>query len=123
MSITKTNVLTLTLNDYQAETAQTAIYKWPVIYPALGLASEAGECLGGIKKFIRDNEIDFTGGAKDLTHAQRQDIALELGDVLWYVAALSRDIGYSLNQVATMNIWKLEDRKSRGKIKGSGDHR
>ena len=114
--------LTFTMNEYQADTASTAIYKFPVIYPALGLASEAGEVLGKIKKMIRDNDVRFDG-KKRLTEAQREDIAYELGDVLWYVAALSRDIDYSLNDVAVMNLWKLEERKARNALKGSGDKR
>jgi len=116
------NVMTLTLNDYQADTASTAIYKWPIIYPALGLANEAGEVLGKIKKMIRDDDVRFDG-ERMLTESQREDIAAELGDVLWYVAALARDIDYSLNDVAIQNLWKLEDRKARNKIGGSGDDR
>jgi len=112
----------LTMNDYQAEMASTAIYKWPVIYPALGLANEAGEVLGKIKKLIRDNEVRFDG-TKDLTDAQRADIADELGDVLWYIAALSRDLGVPLNDVAHMNLEKLKSRKERGTLGGSGDNR
>ena len=117
-----TEVLTLTMNDYQADTAITSIYKVPVIYPALGLASEAGEVLGKIKKLIRDDDVRFDGTNK-LTEAQREKIAYELGDVLWYVAALSRDINYSLNDVAIMNLWKLEERKARNSLNGSGDNR
>lgn len=112
----------LTMNDYQADTASTAIYKWKIIYPALGLANEAGEVLGKIKKLIRDNEVRFDG-TKDLTDAQRADIAAELGDVLWYIAALSRDLGVPLNDVAHMNLEKLKSRKERGTLGGSGDDR
>ena len=112
----------LTMNDYQADTASTAIYKWKIIYPALGLANEAGEVLGKIKKLIRDNEVRFDG-TKDLTDAQRADIAAELGDVLWYIAALSRDLGVPLNDVAHMNLEKLKSRKERGTLGGSGDNR
>jgi len=42
---------------------------------------------------------------------------------LWYIAAIGRDIGYSLEVIAEMNINKLADRKERGKIKGEGDNR
>lgn len=112
----------LTLNEYQADMACTAIYKWPVIYPALGLANEAGEVLGKVKKLIRDNDVRFDN-AKELTDSQRADIASELGDVLWYIAALSRDLGVSLNEIGHINLEKLADRKARGKIGGSGDNR
>lgn len=112
----------LTMNDYQADTAATAIYKWKVVYPALGLASEAGEVCDKIKKLIRDHGID-QGGLEDLKDAQRVAIASELGDCLWYIAALSRDLGISLNEVAHINLEKLKSRQERGKLEGSGDNR
>ena len=112
----------LTMNDYQADAAATMIYKWKVIYPSLGLASEAGEVCDKIKKMIRDQDIRFDGSEK-LTDAQRADIIFELGDVLWYVAALSRDLGVSLNELAHMNLEKLKLRQERNKLSGSGDNR
>ena len=112
----------LTLNEYQERMSDTAIYKWPVIYPALGLANEAGECLGKIKKMIRDDDVRFDG-TLEITPEQRADLGAELGDVLWYIAALSKDLGLTLEEVGQMNLDKLADRKMRGKLKGSGDHR
>jgi len=101
---------------YQKLANGTAIYnsKFSILYPTLGLAGEAGEVAEKIKKIIRDDKqiID-----------EKEDIAKELGDVLWYVAAIGRDIGYSLEVIAEMNIKKLSDRKERGKIKGEGDNR
>jgi len=111
-----------TLNEYQADMSTTAIYKLKVIYPALGLANEAGEVGGKIKKLIRDDNVSFDGDFQ-LTDKQRADIAAELGDVLWYVAALGRDLGISLNQIAVMNLEKLFSRMERGTIGGSGDNR
>ena len=112
----------LTLNEYQERMSDTAIYKWPVIYPALGLANEAGECLGKIKKMIRDDDVRF-GGTLEITPQQRADLGAEIGDVLWYIAALSKDLDLTLEEVGQMNLDKLADRKIRGKLKGSGDHR
>ena len=112
----------LTLNEYQERMSDTAIYKWPVIYPALGLANEAGECLGKIKKMIRDDDVRFDG-TFEITPEQRADLGAEIGDVLWYIAALSKDLDLTLEEVGQMNLDKLADRKIRGKLKGSGDHR
>ena len=47
----------------------------------------------------------------------------ELGDVLFYVAALSNFYGSSLQTVAEMNIEKLDSRQERGVLQGSGDNR
>ena len=112
----------ITLNEYQEMALETAIYpeEFKVIYPTLGITGEAGEVSDKIKKLIRDK--GYKGGwiesAKD-----REDIALELGDVLWYVATLAHDIGFTLEQVAMLNYFKLQKRKEQNKLGGSGDHR
>lgn len=109
--------LPLTINGYQLEALSTAIYKHPVIYPTIGLAGEAGEVSDKVKKVLRDHDSDFKDD--DI----RRGIALELGDVLWYVATLARDLGFTLQEVATLNINKLRSRAERGKLSGSGDER
>lgn len=85
-------------------------------YTALGLTGEAGEYADKIKKVIRDHD-----GYIDQS---RQDgLIKELGDVLWYVSAAARALGVTLSVVATKNLEKLESRKQRGVLKGSGDNR
>ena len=79
--------------------------------PALGLAAEAGEVANKVKKILRDGDFD------------RKAIADEIGDCLWYIAALCRDLNVNMNDVARANLSKLEDRKKRGVISGSGDNR
>jgi NTP pyrophosphatase (non-canonical NTP hydrolase) len=70
---------------------------------ALGLAGEAGEAAGRIKKEL------YHG------HAPSRDaIAAELGDVLWYLAVLSHRLGLSLQAVAEGNITKLRERYPEG---------
>ena len=110
-----------TMNEYQADMAHTAIYKDKIIYPAFGLVNEAGEVAGKLKKIMRDEHVSVEGFV--LTDKQRADVAAELGDVLWYIAALAKDLNVSLNEIAKMNIDKLHDRKKRGVIGGSGDNR
>jgi NTP pyrophosphatase (non-canonical NTP hydrolase) len=103
----------MTLNAYQNTAAKTAIYKaeHQVIYPALGLAAEAGEVANKVKKILRDGTFD------------RHAIADEVGDCLWYIAALCRDLNVDMGAVAQMNLDKLQDRQKRGKLSGSGDKR
>jgi NTP pyrophosphatase (non-canonical NTP hydrolase) len=108
----------MTFNSYQTQAVETAIYGTgsTIIYPALGLANEAGEVLGKIKKVLRDKDGIFTGETN-------QAIGDEIGDVLWYMAALARDLGLSLDDIADRNIAKLKDRRARNVIQGSGDNR
>lgn len=101
------------MNDYQRAAVSTAIYKkeHAVIYPALGLAAEAGEVANKVKKILRDGKFD------------REAIADEVGDCMWYIAALCRDLNIDMQQIADNNIKKLKDRLERGVISGSGDSR
>ena len=105
--------------EYQQRARQTAKYPvigHPVIYPTLGLASEAGEVAGKIKKIFRDR-------AGVIDQADRDALRSELGDVLWYLAQVATELGLSLDDIAEYNIAKLLDRQSRGKIQGDGDNR
>lgn len=105
-------------DDYQRAAKRTAIYmdQHRVIYPALGLASEAGEVCGKIKKVLRDQDGDFAKAPIDA-------LKDELGDVLWYVAVLAADLGLSLDDIAADNLDKLASRMQRTQIGGSGDRR
>ena len=107
------------LNEYQKLALKTAIYprKLSVIYPALGLNGEAGEVAEKVKKIIRDKDGNFDN--LNTIH----DIAKELGDVLWYLSAIANDLGLSLNDVAKINIKKLQNRQDKNALHGSGDNR
>jgi NTP pyrophosphatase (non-canonical NTP hydrolase) len=107
---------TMDFNQYQKQAKQYAIYKDEVIYPALGLASEAGEVCGKIKKILRDKNGVYNTEEKEV-------VAAEIGDVLWYLSALASDLHLDLNSIAQSNLDKLADRQSRNKISGSGDNR
>ena len=80
------------------------------IYPALGLAGEAGEVLEQIKKIVRNNH-----GV--ITRDRELKVFGELGDVLWYVAILADEFGFNLSAIAENNIKKLAERKKNAKIK------
>jgi NTP pyrophosphatase (non-canonical NTP hydrolase) len=58
-----------------------------------------------------------------MTEEMRSDLVLEAGDCLWYLANFCNDIGFSLSEVAEMNLEKLKRRKEKGTLTGSGDHR
>lgn len=108
----------MNLNDYQKRAVSTAIYPrdYAIVYPALGLAGEAGEVAEKVKKMIRDdNGI--------LSPERKEAIILELGDVIWYIGSLANDLGVTLEEIAQRNLDKLAKRKEVGKLKGDGDER
>jgi NTP pyrophosphatase (non-canonical NTP hydrolase) len=109
----------MTFQEYQEESRKTAIYPNKdnnFIYPTLGLAGEAGEVAEKIKKVLRD-------GNGIVSPEKKEELTKELGDVLWYVANLSKELGISLEDVAKNNIEKLQSRQQRGELHGSGDNR
>jgi NTP pyrophosphatase (non-canonical NTP hydrolase) len=53
----------------------------------------------------------------------KEQLASEIGDVLWYCAALASDLNMSLGVIAAQNKEKLEARLKKGTIQGSGDKR
>lgn len=97
-----------------------------LIYPALKLAGEAGEAADKIGKKWRNHDMMSWADLKkviDNPEEWRTSVIKELGDVLWYVAALAEEMDSSLEEVALENIKKLNDRHARGTIKGEGDNR
>ena len=108
----------MTLNEDQQKALEIETYppEYKIIYPALGLTGEAGECSDKVKKVIRDNNGVFTDEKKI-------EIAKEIGDVLWFCATLANDIGFDLETIGQMNYDKLQSRQKRGMLHGSGDNR
>lgn len=108
------------IEDYQRQAMQTAVYPsrgtGDIGYPVLGLAGEAGEIADHAKKVLRDDE-------GRITPERREKIMDEMGDVLWYLAALATELQVGLTYVAERNLRKLADRASRGKLHGEGDNR
>jgi len=103
--------------DYQQMARRTALYppEDGIIYTTLGLVGESGEIAEKVKKVIRDKDGNF--------EEVHEDLAKELGDVLWYVANLAFELDFDLGEIAAMNLQKLSDRQNRGQIQGDGDNR
>lgn len=108
----------MTFKQYSEAARATAIYDDAsrIIYPALGLVSEAGEVAGKLKKIIRDRNGEFS--EEDV-----KALVSEIGDVLWYCSTFLEDIGSSLEEAAKVNVDKLKSRAERGVLGGSGDNR
>lgn len=101
-------------NQYQDFVKSMKVYpeKHAIVYPALGIAGEGGEVAEKVKKWLRgDKELDKT------------ELLKEAGDVMWYLASLADDLGFTLQDLVDMNVAKLSSRKERGVQKGDGDNR
>jgi len=91
------------LNEYQQLAMRTsnleASLRERLANGGLGIAGEAGEVADALKKHLfHDHDLD------------PEKVAKELGDVLWYVSNLASILGYSLREVAQMNVDKLKAR-------------
>jgi NTP pyrophosphatase (non-canonical NTP hydrolase) len=87
-----------------------------LLYPTLKLAGEAGEFGEKVGKLLRDK------GGK-VSPEDRDALADELGDVLWYAAEVATVLDVDLDDVAARNLEKLRSRAERGMLQGSGDNR
>lgn len=105
------------LNEYQKLANQTALPSaLSLAYLAPGIAAEAGEVAGKWAKVVRDDN-------GELSEEKRKELLKEVGDTLWFAALICEVLHISLQEVAERNIYKLQDRKERGVIGGSGDDR
>jgi NTP pyrophosphatase (non-canonical NTP hydrolase) len=108
-----TNYTGLGLNEYQIEAMSFRLPSASPEYAVLGLSAEVGELHSLISKAMRDGrKMDYD-----------QNVKKELGDILWNVAAVALDHGYTLEDIAAGNIVKLSGRKDNNTIQGSGDNR
>lgn len=110
----------MTFEDYQKQAITTNLANkdatLEILQQVLGLGDEAGEVQAIFKKWVRDNNAD-------ITKLDIQNIKKELGDILWYIAVVAHDLQIPLDEIASLNIKKLADRKARGTLSGSGDNR
>jgi NTP pyrophosphatase (non-canonical NTP hydrolase) len=93
------------LNDFQREANRTdqrpGNEEGALLFPVIGLSSEIGSLVRHVKKRLRD------GDAHELFS---DEMAEELGDVLWYVANLAEKLGLDLDEVARRNLRKVAGR-------------
>lgn len=119
------------LNEYQKLAMTTCMATCENdVYAINGLAAEVGEIQDKIAKwvrkgyiFIQDNQVHFTSDAVASGQDLPEELAKEVGDVLWFVALLAKRLGFSLEEIASRNIAKLASRQKRGVIDGDGDNR
>lgn len=117
------------LNDYQIKAMVTnAPSSDNDTYSLFGLIAEVGELADKVAKAVRKGEIELYDNdicplccdkGAELTEGMKK----ELGDVLWFVAHFAQRFGWSLEEVAQLNLDKLADRAKRNVIIGEGDNR
>ena len=103
----------LTMNNYQAEALSFRLEEADELYAKFGLVGEIGELFSLLAKARRDGRLP----EHDL------NVKKELGDALWFIAAVAMDHGYTLEEIGESNLSKLRNRKSNNTLRGSGDNR
>jgi NTP pyrophosphatase (non-canonical NTP hydrolase) len=106
------------IKEYQEIIKKTAVYpkNKALEYCTMGLCGESGEVAEKMKKLFRDQNGKVTDQFK-------KDVKKELGDVIWYVTALSNELGFSLEEVLDANYEKLIKRRQTNTLHGNGDDR
>lgn len=101
------------LNEYQEKVLSTAVYPNQgsvrgIEYCLFGGLGELGEIANKYKKILRK---------EDNVYKHREDIMEELGDVMWYILAVLKELGYTAEFAAQHNVAKLQVRKAEGTLK------
>ena len=119
----------MTLNEYQKQAMTTCMdSSMNETYMLFGLVAEVGEIADKVAKWKRKGlaHIDHDRLVYDhvyLDEAREKDLLSEVGDVLWFVAAIASTMRVSLEEIAEANLAKLQSRQQRGVIDGTGDNR
>lgn len=98
----------MNLKDYQKAAQKTAVKfkdkEKEILTWGLGVAGEAGDLVGCIKKtHCHDDD-------------QKLGIRENIGDVLWYLAMICNFYGWDLEKVMKENVEKLAKRYPKGKF-------
>jgi NTP pyrophosphatase (non-canonical NTP hydrolase) len=90
------------LGEYQREAQQTDQFKKDErVVPLLGMGGEVGSLLAEYKKWMRDGEAHVLFP---------EQVAEELGDILWYLANAATKFDLDLDTIAAQNLAKTRDR-------------
>jgi len=109
----------MNFDEYQKKASETAVFpkiRESYVYPTLGLVGETGEFVEKIKKIFRDKN-------GKISKKDKKKIVKELGDILWYLSQVAKELDITFEEIAQKNIKKLSSRKKRGKLHGEGDNR
>lgn len=124
----------MTLNEYQQQAMTTCMESSNNFsYMMLNLVGEVGEFASKVAKAIRKNMAYIDYSELELCNVDpetaeyaatlKAELKKEAGDILWQLSGLCQVMGWTLEEVAQMNLDKLASRQERGKIDGDGDNR
>ena len=120
----------MTLKEYQEKAMTTCMPSSENFsYMFLNLVGEVGEFASKVAKAIRKGNAEISHsklsriGDTDMLAKQEDELKKEAGDILWQLSGLCTVMGWSLEDVAQMNLDKLASRNQRGVIDGNGDNR
>lgn len=123
----------MTLNEYQKAALKTCLPSCDNFsYMMLNLVGEVGELASKVAKQIRKTKAEINDNYLYVESDDEEDvyndklnrlIMLEAGDILWQLSGLVHTFGYTLDDVAKMNLEKLASRAKRHCIEGDGDER
>lgn len=118
----------MTLNEYQKKAMTTCMPSSENFsYMFLNLVGEVGEFASKVAKAIRKGNAEISHsklsriGDTDMLAKQEEELKKEAGDIMWQLSGLCSVMGWSLEEVAQMNLDKLAARKAVGTIDGNGD--
>ena len=116
------------LNQYQKQAMTTCMKtsnNWSYMF--LNLVGEVGEFASKVAKQIRkgragigENHLTPTVLFEEWTK-EEEELKKEAGDILWQLSGVCSVMGWTLGEIAQMNLDKLAARKRAGTIDGSGD--
>lgn len=116
------------LNEYQEKAMTTCMPSSANFsYMMLNLVGEVGEFASKVGKSIRKGRAEICNnrlsmiGDTDMLWEQEQELKKEAGDCLWQLSGICSVLGWSLEEIAQMNLDKLAARKAVGTIDGNGD--
>ena len=122
----------LTLKDYQEKAMTTCMESSNNFsYMFLNLVGEVGELASKVAKALRKETgmmdgpnfyyYKYQDEGQSSSESLYAELKKEAGDILWQLSGLCSVMGWSLEDVAQMNLDKLAARKAAGTIDGSGD--
>lgn len=120
----------LSLREYQQRAMTTCTESSNNFsYMMLNLVGEVGEFAGKIAKEVRKERMTINNSKLQMAEGNYmkvefdEDLKKEAGDILWQLSGLCSVMGWSLENIAQMNLDKLASRKERNVIVGDGDNR